>query len=160
MHKNMTPWRNARIAVFACAISVILFVVAMILPFYSYSYFFQGRTMTFIDVFMANNQIIIPFILIIVALLLQIAALIFMIFLSKMKVPSALGSAFSFASAFISLAILFISICRLWVIPYEFEYLAKQSLEIGYIIYIIFLLFNGILGCYMTSISGKIEEIS
>ena len=160
MHKSMTPWRNARFAVFACAISIILFVLAMSLPFYSYSYFFQGKTMSFIDVFMANNQIIITFVLVIVALTFQVTALIFMIFFSKKKVPNFLGSAFSFASAFISLGVLFISVCRLWVIPYEFEYLAKQSLESGYIVYIIFLLFNGILGCYMTSISGKIEEIS
>ena len=155
----MTPWRNARLAVFGTAISLALFIVAMVLPFYSYSYFFQGRTMTFVNCMLENRQMIIPFVMVIVALVLQAAALVMMIFFSKKKVPQFLGSAFAFTSAFISLAILIISVCRLWIIPLEFEFYAEQILEIGYIFYLVFLLFNGVLCSYMTSISGKIEEI-
>ena len=160
MHRTMTPWRNCRIAVFGLAVSVILFAIAMVLPFYSYTYFFQGKSMTFIDVANANNQIFIPFFSIIVALVLQVVGLCFMLFLNKNKVFRLLGSAFPFAAAFISMGILLISVCRLWVIPYEFEYLTSQVLESGYIVYLIFLLFNGVLGCYTTAISGKVEEIS
>ena len=97
---------------------------------------------------------------IVVALTLQVVALIFMIFIPKKKAFQVTASAFSFAAAFLSLAVCFISVCRLWVIPYEFDYFAKQNLESGYVVYTLFLLFNGILGCYMTAISGKIEEIS
>ena len=156
----MTPWRNCRIAVYGLAISAILFILVNSVPFYSYTYFFQGKSMSFIEVAIANNQILIPFISLIVALALQVTAICFMLFLNKKKVFRTLGSVFSFVGAFISLAILLISICRLWVIPYEFEYFAEQKLEIGYILYCIFLLFNGVLGCYMTAISGKVEEIS
>ena len=158
MHKSMTPWRNARLAVFGLGISVILFVIAMVLPFYSFSYFFQGKVMTFIECMQANKQIAIPFFTIIVALVLQVIGLAFMLLLPKVKICQILSQVFAFVGAFASLAIFIISICRLWVIPYEFEYVAQQSLESGYVFYVIFLFFNGILGCYTTSISGKAEE--
>ena len=159
MHRSMTPWRNARLAVFGLGISIVLFIVAMVLPFYSFTYFFQGRSMTFAECMAANSQMIIPFVLLIVALVLQCAALIMMIFFSKNKICQHLNSAFAFSAAFISLAVLIISVCRLWVIPYTFEFLAEQSLEIGYVFYLLFLLFNGVLCCYTTAISGKLEEI-
>ena len=160
MHRNMTPWRNCRLAVFGIGISIILFAVICFVPFYSYTYFFQGKVMSYTDVANANHQILIPYITIIVCLVLQVVGICFMLFLNKKKVFRTLGSTFSFIAAFASLGILLISVCRLWVIPYEFEYFAEQKFEIGYILYILFLLFNGVLGCYMTAISGKVEEIS
>lgn len=160
MHKSLTPWRNARLAVFGIALVLAMFIVSMVLPFYSYTYFFQGKSMTFADCMIANTQMIIPFVALIVALILEAASLVMMIFFPKKKVCQSLNSAFAFVSAFISIAIFFVSICRLWVIPYTFEYLAQQTLEAGYVVYVLFLLFNGVLACYMTAIGGKVEELA
>ena len=160
MHKSLTPWRNARLAVFGIGIALVLFIVAMVLPFYSYTYFFQGTSMTFADCMKANKQMVIPFVMIVVALVLEAASLVMMILFPKNKICQHLNAGFSFASAFIFIGILIISVCRLWVIPYTFEYLAQQTLEAGYLMYILFLLFNGVLTCYMTAIGGKVEELA
>ena len=155
MHSQLTPFRICRLAIFGLVISLVLMVLAFTLPFYSYAYFLESGTMTLFGVADANKQILIPIIMIITAFVFDVCAIIFMLFLSKKKIVMAIGKGFSLASAFIFLGVFIISICRLWVIPYEFDYLAYQTLDVGYIIYVLFLLYSGVLSCYILGIHEK-----
>lgn len=155
MHSQLTPFRICRNALIGVVLAVVLFIVAMCLPFYTYSYFASGETMKFIDIANANNQILIPFISCIVCLILLITSLVFMIVLSKKKAFMVASKTMSLISAFVFLGLFIIALCRLWVIPYEFGSLAYQILESGYLVYLLFLFFSGCLSCYMLGIHEK-----
>lgn len=155
MFSAMTPWKNCRVAIFGTIISLIMFILAITLPFYSYVYFYQGTTMSFIDVINANHVIIIPFIAASMSIVFIIISLVFMMLFPKKKAMITVASILTFLSSFFSLAVFIIGLCRIWVIPYEFEYAAKQELLIGYILYVIFAFYHGLLSCYTLAINGK-----
>lgn len=155
MHTTMTPWRNTRVGFIGLVISLGLFLAAIFTPFYSYSYFFTGKTMNFIEVVQACDIILLPFISVIVALVFEAVSLVLLLVLPKNKIVLTVASTLTFISAILSIAILNISLCRLWVIPYEFSNVACQELLVGYVLYLLFLLFHGVLSCYTLAINGK-----
>jgi len=155
MHSSLTPWKNCRLAIFGTVVSIGLFIASIVTPFYSYTYFYQGTTMTFLDIIQANSTILIPFISIIIALIFLVASLVLMMIFPSNKIMQNVSSGLTFVSAIISLAIFIISVSRLWITPYQFSYSAAQELLVGYILYIIFLVYNGILSCYTMAINGK-----
>lgn len=155
MHTALTPWKICRYAIFGAIGSIGLFLASILTPFYSYTYLFQGNTMTFVEIVKANSTLLIPFIGLICAILFLIASLVLMMVLPNQKVSQTISSTLTFVSAFISLAVFIISICRLWVVPYEFSYSAAQSLLVGYILYIVFTVYHGVLSCYVLALNGK-----
>jgi len=155
MHTALTPWKTYRFAILGVIVSIGLFMTSLLTPFYSYTYLFQGNTMTFLEIIKANSTILIPFIGLIISIVFLIATIVLMMIWPKLKIVQTISSTLTFISAFISLAVFVISIARLWILPYEFTYSAAQSLLIGYIIYLIFALFHGALSCYVLAINGK-----
>lgn len=155
MHSSITPWKNCRISIFGTILSIGLFIASIVTPFYSYTYFYQGTTMTFLDIVNVNHTILIPFISVIIALVLLVTSLVLMMIFPTNKAMQTFSSSLTFISAIISLAVFIISVSRLWITPYEFSYASAQELLIGYIIYIVFLAYNGILSCYTMAINGK-----
>ncbi|NLV28739.1 MAG: hypothetical protein GXY57_01055 [Erysipelotrichaceae bacterium] len=154
MHTALTPWKTYRLAIFGTIVSIGLFFAAILSPFYSYTYLFQGNTMTFVQIVQANSTILIPFIGLILSIVCLIASLIIMMVWPNLKVTQTIASVLTFISAFISLAVLIISLARLWILPYDFAYSAAQELLVGYVIYIIFALYHGFLSCYVLAING------
>lgn len=155
MHTALTPWKTCRLAIFGAVVSVGLFIAAILTPFYSYTYLFQGNTMTFIEIIQANLTILIPFIGLILAIVCLIATIVLIMIWPKIKVVQTVASTLTFISAFISLAVCIISLARLWILPYEFAYSAAQDLLVGYVLYVIFALYHGFLSCYVLALIGK-----
>ena len=128
MHSQLTPLRICKYAIVGVALSLVLYIVALCLPFYSYTYFRSGETITFFQVAGHNGQVYIPIISCIVCLVLLVLSLVFMIALSKKKVFQIASKTLSLISAFVFFGLFIIAICRLWVAPYEFSVVAHQVL--------------------------------
>ena len=155
MHSQLTPFRICRNAIIGLGIALVLLILAYSLPFYTYRYFLINETMKFVDVANANKQIFVPFVTVIVAWVFIVVSIILMLFVSKNKVLMFVSKTLSLIAAFAFLGFFFVAVVRLWVIPYEFDYLAYQQLEVGYIFYLIYLLFGGVLSCYILAIHEK-----
>ena len=156
MHENsLTPIRTVRFVIPSLVVLLVLIILSYTLPFYSYTYFFLGKTMTYLEIGKANSQIMIPIIGNVVAFIFMLISLLFMLFLSKNKVGIFVTKLLTLIAAFIFFALFIVAVCRLWVIPFEFDYSAVQDLLIGYILYLFATFFGGVLGCYMLALHEK-----
>lgn len=149
---HITPWKNARFTIIGGGISLILLFLTMFLPFYSFLYFYQGTTMNFLQVMKENNIIILPFTSLVCAILFQITSSFLLLFFYNKKQVLIVANILSFVSAILSLCVFVISVCRIWVIPYSFDYTSFQKLLIGYVIYVVLCLYHGILSCYTLAV--------
>ncbi|MCR5184561.1 MAG: hypothetical protein K6C32_00550 [Bacilli bacterium] len=155
MHSELTPFRICRNAIIGLVLSLGLLITTLCLPFYSYRYFTINETMKFIDVAKANHHIAVPLAGAILALVFIVAAVILMLFVSKNKIVQFVAKTLTILAAFAFIGLFFTAAVRLLVIPYEFDYIASQTLESGYLVYLAYLLFSGVLSCYILAIHEK-----
>lgn len=155
MHSQLTPFRICRNAIIGVGISFLLLILYLILPFYSYHYFGTKETMNIFRVAGENAQIVFPLVCTIIAWLFILGAILLMLFLSKKKAAMYVSKLLAILGAFFFLGFFIIALVRLWCIPYDFEFLAYQTLGAGYLVYLLYLLFSGILACYILGIHEK-----
>lgn len=155
MHSQLTPFRICRNAIIGLGISLLLMILYLILPWYSYRYFHTNETMNIAQVANANKQIMFPMICSIISWVFILGAVLLMLFLSKKKLAMYFSKLLGLLGAFIFLALFIIALVRLWSVPYEFENLAYQQLKGGYLIYLLYTFFSGVLSCYILGIHEK-----